>query len=83
MPTRDEAMAAMDEMIAAGPPPAAEGALPPMDGAEVECQVCGTVIDTVTGVPAEGAAAMSPVDEPMGDPMGMPMPPAGGGMPML
>ena len=64
MPTRDETMAALDQAISAAPPPPADvGELAPdVTGATVDCQVCGTTIDTVTGAPAEGAAALSPLD---------------------
>ena len=90
MPTRDETMAALDAalMTEGGGDPAADPMGDPMGGLEgpepgtVECVVCNTVIDTATGLPADGAGAepgvaeMSPLDA--GGPPAMGGPPAGG-----
>lgn len=78
-PGKQDKMAALEAMLGgADTPTPDEGAgeeEPPVDpqlaggGEPVQCQVCGSVIDSLTGIPSEEPA---PVEA------GMPAPPGGG-----
>lgn len=64
-PGKADTMAALDMALAdaSGPaePGAVEDELEP--GGNVECQVCGTLIDALTGVPADPSQAAPPLPE--------------------